>query len=244
MENIFNQIDQLQKEINRLRPLDKELLKQIKAYYRVGLTYSSNALEGNSLTETETKIVLEDGITISGKPLKDHYEAVGHSEAYDFLYTLSRKKAVGEADLKEFHRLFYRKIDEPRAGVYRKNRVIITGSKYPLPGPKDVAALMKGFVRRMPAERKKRHAVGFSAWAHKEFVFIHPFVDGNGRVARLLMNLILLQEGFVMALIPPVLRNEYIQFLEKAHTDDGEFIAFIARTVLQTQQDYLRLLKP
>ena len=85
MPDIFNEIDKLHEEINSLRPLDNNLLKQIREYYRIGLTYTSNALEGNSLTETETKIVIEDGITIGGKPLKDHFEAIGHSEAFDFM---------------------------------------------------------------------------------------------------------------------------------------------------------------
>jgi Fic family protein len=107
MRDIFAEIDELQKEINALRPLGDHLLKQIKGYYRVGLTYSSNALEGNSLTETETKIVLEEGIAIGGKPLKDHYEAIGHSEAYDFLYTISKKKDIAEDDIKGLHRLFF-----------------------------------------------------------------------------------------------------------------------------------------
>src|ERR1700744_5119168 len=108
--DIFKEIDSLQKEINSYRPFSSELLKQIKEYYKIGLTYSSNALEGNTLTESETKIVLEEGITIGGKPLKDHFEAVGHAEAYDFLYTLVNNKTVHEKEIQQLHQLFYFRI--------------------------------------------------------------------------------------------------------------------------------------
>lgn len=243
MKDIFTEIDHLQEEINSLRPLDPSFLKQMKEYYRVGLTYSSNAIEGNSLTESETKIVLEEGITVGGKPLKDHYEAIGHGEAYDLLYNLATKKEVLEEDIKALHRIFYRRIDEANAGVYRKTRVIITGSKYPLPSPENIPDLMQKFESGLQAQRKGIHPVEFAARAHKEFVFIHPFVDGNGRVARLLMNLILLQDGLNIAIIPPVMRRDYIEALEKAHRDDKPFVELIARMVRETQQDYLRLFR-
>ena len=243
MKDILTEIDKLQKEINAYRPLNKEFLKQIREYYRVGLTYTSNAIEGNSLTESETKVVLEDGITIGGKPLKDHYEAIGHAEAVDLIYSITKGKSVSEEDIKNLHRLFYRRIDEMNAGQYRKVKVFITGSKYPLPAPTEILKRMKALSPRIKKLRKTMHPVEASALAHKEFVFIHPFVDGNGRVARLLMNLILLQTDYNIALIPPIIRQEYIQTLEKAHTDDKDFIDLIARMVRETQRDYLRLFK-
>jgi len=106
------------------------LLKPLKEYYRIGFTYSSNAIEGHTLTETETKVVLEDGLTIAGKPLRDHYEASGHSEAYDLIYSLSRKKTITEKDILNIHKLFYYRIDQESAGQYRKIPVVITGTTY------------------------------------------------------------------------------------------------------------------
>ena len=244
MDKLLKEIDGLQKEVNAFRPLQPDTLEQLKKYYRVGLTYSSNALEGNSLTETETKIVLEDGITIGGKPMKDHYEATGHGEAYDYMNSLATIKYFTEDDIKKLHKLFYHRINEDEAGQYRKKKVFISGSKYALPTPDQVQDLMNKFITRMEVVAKERHPVEYSAIAHKDFVFIHPFIDGNGRVARLLMNLILLQKGYCLAIIPPILRMDYVQALEKAHTDDKEFIRFIARTVRETQNDYLRLLRP
>lgn len=241
MKNIFEQIDRLQAEINQHRPLEPYIIKQIREYYRIGLTYSSNALEGNTLTETETKVVLEDGITIGGKPLKDHFEAVGHSEAFDHLQHLAGKKSIDEADIKKLHRLFYYRIDPGQAGKYRKLKAIITGSKYPLPAPEEIPELMKAFITQVDRQRQDRHPVESAAMAHKELVFIHPFTDGNGRVSRLLMNLILLQEGYNIAIIPPVLRQDYIRALEEAHRSDRPFIELVARAVKETQQDHLRL---
>ena len=243
MKEILSEIDKLQEEINSFRPLPANTLKQLKEYYRVGLTYSSNAIEGNSLTETETKIVLEDGITIGGKPIKDYYEALGHSEAYDHIYKLAKDKGITEDDIKKLHKLFYYRIDEAKAGKYRKEKVFISGSKYPLPSPEKVSELMQNFIGRVKDMEKKNHPVEYSAIAHKDLVFIHPFIDGNGRVARLLMNLILLQKGYCIAIIPPILRGDYINALEKAHTDDKDFREFIARAARETQKDYLRLLR-
>lgn len=242
-ENKIKEADRLKKELGKYRPFSGEILKQLKEYYRIGLTYSSNALEGNSLTETETKIVLEDGITIGGKPIKDYYEALGHSEAYDFIYKLAKKENFTETDIKKLHRLFYYRIDEKKAGKYRKEKVFIAGSKYTLPSPDKVPTLMKGFATKARTLEKKHHPIEYSALIHKEFVFIHPFIDGNGRVARLLMNLILLQKGYAIAIIPPILRRDYIQALEKAYTDDRDFIEFIAKAVGETQKDSLRLLR-
>ncbi len=239
--DIFKEIDSLQREIDSYRPLSPDFLKQIKQYYKIGLTFSSNALEGNTLTESETKIVLEEGMTIGGKPLKDHFEAVGHGEAYDFLYTLVCDKTVREKEIQQLHQLFYFRIDEKNAGKYRTNQAIITGSKYPLPKPGVVPSLMKELIPRIEAFRRENHPIKAAALTHKELVFIHPFIDGNGRAARLLMNLILLQEKYTLAIIPPITRREYIDSLEQAHVDDKDFIHFIARMVRETQKDYLRL---
>ena len=240
---MFEKIDQNKDHIDALRPLQGSLLQQIRDYYKIGLTYSSNALEGNSLTETETKVLLEDGLTVGGKPIRDYYEATGHAKAYDYIYTLLKGEEIGEAQLKTIHRLFYSQIDEAQAGQYRQEKVIISGSKYPVSPPEEIEPLMNEFFQWLKEQEKLMHPVEFAAKAHKEFVFIHPFVDGNGRVARLLMNLCLLRQGYTMAIIPPVLRGEYIALLEKAHVDDSAFVNFIAERVEETQKDLLRLLK-
>lgn len=240
---LFDKIDQLQEEINARRPLDTYTLQSIKEYFRIGLTYSSNALEGNTLTESETKIVLEEGITIGGKRLADHLEAIGHSDAYNYLYTCIDKQDITEDAIKMLHKLFFYRLNSEYAGVYRNVQTYITGSKYPLPAPQEINYLMQELVTELIALREKMHPVEFVALAHKKLVFIHPFIDGNGRVARLFMNLLLMQAGYIIAIIPPIMRSEYIRCLEKAHTDDTEFIMFIASMIHETQKDYLRIFK-
>jgi Fic family protein len=241
---LLKKTDALRATIDSHRPLDAHMLKQIKEYFRIGMAYSSNALEGNSLTETETKIVIEDGITIGGKPVRDHLEALGHSEAYDLLYQLAKKQDITEANIKELHRLFYYRIDEKQAGVYRKQRVIITGTDFLPPAPEKIPALMESFIAGLPEARGQHHPVEFAAIVHKELVTIHPFIDGNGRAARLLMNLALLQAGYPITIIPPVLRRDYLDTLNKTHKgDDGPFINFISGVCYESAKECLRLLE-
>lgn len=243
MNDLLVRIDANKAKIDTHRPMQEPLLSELRAYYRVGLTWSSNALEGSSLTESETKVVLEDGLTVAGKPLKEYYEATGHARAYDFMWTLlDASRPLTEADILELYRLFYQQVDEPQAGVYRIRRVFITGSHYPVPTPEDVPELMADFVRWLAEDEAKLHPVDLAAEAHMRFVFIHPFIDGNGRVARLLMNLCLLRHGYTLAIVPPILRAEYIGLLEKAHRDSAPFKEFIAERVLETQKDILRML--
>jgi Fic family protein len=244
-ENHIKEIDELKRRIDKHRPLSKQALEQLKEYYRIGLTYSSNAIEGNSLTETETKIVIEDGITIGGKPMKDHYEAMGHSEAFSFLYELAKNKAITEHDILKLHHLFYYRIDETNAGKYRKVNVLITGSTFRPPAHSEVPELMKKFIDGIAAMRKIYHPVEFSARIHKELVTIHPFVDGNGRAGRLLMNLALLQTGYIITIIPPILRNDYINAIKKSQIepkDDKPFVNFISSMVYESAKEYIRLL--
>ena len=242
MNELLVKTDELQKQINELRPLSRETVLSLKDYYKIGLTWSSNAIEGNTLTESETKVVIEDGLTIGGKPLRDHLEAQGHAEAFEYMLDLADKKEITENDILMLHRLFYRKIDDINAGVYRKSQVFISGSKYPLPGPDKVPQMMKDIVQKIADIREKEHPVAAAAKAHLELVFVHPFVDGNGRVARLIMNLVLIQSGYNIALISPVRRTEYISSIEAAHKNDDDFIKLICSSVIETQKDYLRMM--
>ncbi|MCX7780874.1 MAG: Fic family protein [Negativicutes bacterium] len=118
-----------------------------------------------------------------------------------------------------------------------------SGSQYAVPDWPEIPQLILEWLKHLPEQHQKLHPVEFAAEVHKDFVFIHPFVDGNGRVARLLTNLVLLQAGYLIVIIPPITRADYISSLEKAHTDASAFRQFIAARVLETQKDYLRLLK-
>ena len=240
--DIFKRAEKYKAQIDALRPFSDNMVKQIRQYYRIGLTWSSNALEGNSLTESETKVLLEEGLTVGGKPIRDYYEATGHARAYDFMYELASNHLITENDIRTLHRLFYEQIDPSQSGLYRKEKVIITGSRYPTPAPDKIENMMSDFVRSLETLESRLHPVEFAASAHEHFAFIHPFIDGNGRVARLLMNLCLIRRGYTIAVIPPILRAEYIAALEKAHEDDSYFIEFIAARVAETQKELLRVL--
>ena len=241
MEHI-EKLDFYQSTINELRPFEIEMLKEVKDFYCIGLTWTSNALEGNSLTESETKILIEDGLTVGGKPLKDVFEAIGHAEAYEYMFTLLGEREITEENILYLHKLFYQNTDRDFAGRYRDIPVFISGSNYPVTKAENIQNEMNDLCNWIKAERNKYHTVKFAAILHKKFVFIHPFKDGNGRVARLLMNIALIQDGFLPVIIPPILRNEYISLLEKAHKDDCPFIDFIVEMEIESQKDFLRLL--
>jgi Fic family protein len=239
---LFEKIDQNKRAIDELRPFEGHLLHELKSYYRIGLTWSSNALEGNTLTESETKVLLEDGLTVGGKPLSDTFEAIGHAKAYDFMFTLLGNHQITEEDALTMHRLFLKDNNLTLAGKYRNDPVLITGSKYAVCKVENIETEIQALFQWVASERKNYHPVEFAAQLHKRFVFIHPFIDGNGRISRLLMNTVLLQNGYMLAIIPPILRQEYITVLEQAHTKDQPFIDFIAERVLESEKEMMRLL--
>lgn len=241
MEYTLEQVDVWKKHLDELRPLTGEKLKNIQEYYRVSLTYTSNALEGNTLTLSETKVILEDGLTIGGHPLRELYEVTGHARAYDFMWELAKAKTISLANIGKLHTLLYSQIDEKQAGVYRTQDVVITGSAYPLTEWSSIPIEMEKLEKWMQAKREELHPVTFAAQLHRRFVYIHPYIDGNGRTSRLLMNLALLQAGYEIATIPPVLRPEYIGLLERGHKDPEPFYSFIVDRVAEAQKDMMRL---
>ena len=242
--NRLKEIDELKSKIDTFRPLSKDILKQIQEYYKIGLTYSSNALEGNTLDLAETKVVIEDGLTINGKPMKDHLETLGHALAFNELLELAKSDTITEENIKNLHKIFYAKIDSDNAGNYRQKPVIVTGADVDFPLPKELDDKMKEFIEKLPQLKEKLHAVEYAAMIHALLVNIHPFIDGNGRVARLIMNLALLQAGYNITIIPPVVRADYIRALQDSnHNNFQPFINFISEMVLEAQKEYLRIIE-
>jgi Fic family protein len=219
-------------------------MPMLKEYFRIGLTYSSNALEGNTLTETETKVILEDGLTIGGKTMREHLEVVGHSQAYDFMWNKSQDTSLAEEDILELHRLFYYRIDQANAGHYRYVPVFVSGTDFEFPKPIGVPLLMKEFIQEIPKIQKELHPVFVAALLHVKLVTIHPFIDGNGRTASLLMNLILLQNGYPVTIVPPLMRSAYISAIRQANKGNvTPFLDFISEMVYESSQEYVRLIK-
>lgn len=245
--DLFQKIDRYAEVIRTHRPLSEAEIRELDAYYKIGMTYSSNALEGNSLTLSETKVLLEDGITVGGKPIRDCYEATGHAKAYDYMLSIARSGdlAVTEDAIRRLHFLFYNGIDPDAAGQYRTGQVFITGTEYVPPAAEDVPACMAALIKELPGKRAALHPVEFAAYAHRRLEDIHPFQDGNGRTARLLMNLLLINQGYCVVSIPPILRHEYNTALQQAqrtqNPTDEAFVKLIAECEMEAQRDYCRM---
>lgn len=241
---VYEKIDHCHRAIGAVRPFEGHMLEQLKDYYRIGLTWSSNALEGNAFTISETKVVLEDGLTIAGRPLRDFYETVGHGKAYDLMFSFIRERCISSAQIKAMHRLFFKEIDEDNAGAWRKVPVVVSGIDYVFPNPFELEERMAELNAWIANEREKYHPVTFAGLLHLKFVTIHPFMDGNGRVARLIMNLALIQDGYQLAIIPPMLRSEYYDNIRRYqnHGKSESFCDFIAERVYETQKEIMRLL--
>jgi len=243
-QNRLQEIDELKAKIDSYRPLSEDIVKQIQEYYKIGLTYSSNALEGNTLDLAETKVVIEDGLTINGKPMKDHLETLGHASAFNELLELAKSNTITEENIKNLHKIFYAKIDSDNAGNYRQKPVIVTGADVNFPLPKELNDKMQEFISKLPQLKQDLHAVEYAAMVHALFVNIHPFINGNGRVARLIMNLVLLQGGYNITIIPPVVRADYIRALQDSnHNNYKPFINFVSEMVLEAQKEYLRIIE-
>lgn len=248
-KQLFQRADQLKKVIDKARPVKEKELKELQDYYKIGFTYSSNAMEGNTLTLTETKLLIEDGITVSGKPFKDYLEAQGNADAYDYILSLAQEKkfVLSEKVVQDIHRIFYQKIDLEEAGKYHTTDIYITGTEYLPPESKKIPELMKNYMKKMQELKGSLHPIEYAALLHKGLVDIHPFSDGNGRTARLLMNLSLIQDGYGIVCISPVLRNEYISALMAGQVGKNQsnepFIKFIAEAVIETEKDYCRMLR-
>jgi Fic family protein len=240
--NDFDEINERMNIINTVRPFEGSYLKQINDFFKIETTYSSNAIEGNTHTLQETKIILEDGITIGGKPLRDFYEVVGHGKAYDYMFSLINKRIITEKDITYCHKLFSEQIPEfDKPGEYRDKEVFISGSNKILTKAEEISLEMKQYIEWLKENRDKIHPVLFASEAHRRLVNIHPFSDGNGRISRLVMNTYLFQDRLFPVSIPHIRRVDYYNTLEK--NNDKEFGNFIAELELQTIKDLMRHLK-
>lgn len=229
----FNKLDQLKQKLDSYRPLPPEIASNLHEDLVLRWTYHSNAIEGNTLTLKETKVALE-GITIGGKTMREHFEAINHREAIYFVEDLVKEnEPLSEWQIKSIHQLILKNIDDNHAGVYRKTNVIISGADHVPPDALHVKSEMNNFINWYQKEKDSLHPVERAARVHADFVKIHPFVDGNGRTSRLLMNLELMKSGFPPVVLPVEKRLEYYETLDSAHTknDYEPFLALISNIV-------------
>lgn len=241
VSSILNEVDRKKTIIQRLRPFEEPMVNQIREFYKVDNVWASEAIEGNSLTLGETKVLLEDGITASGKPIKDVLRTCGHGEAYDYMFSLLKNRTVTIEDIKFMHKLLLQKEDEKKAGVYKKYDNFISGSQYTTIPAGEVENEMRKLQKWMQECEESIHPVVYAAELHRKLVYIHPFADGNGRTARLTMNAKLIQNGYLPCPVAPVNRLDYINSLETGRNGNTEdFIRLVAEIENETLKDFGR----
>ena len=247
-DKIKKRLEEKLRILNSYRPLPTPAVKKIGEQFEIEMTYNSNAMKGNSLTLKETYLVINEGITIKGKPLKDHLEAKSHKEALDYLYALvseNKQNTISERLIRLFHQIVTQDIDKEWAGRYRNSSVLIGGADYKPPEAIDVPRLMEDLMGWIRGNQKKLHPIELAAIVHHKIVSIHPFFDGNGRTARLMMNVILMRADYPLAVILKNDRKKYYNALAQADNENlAPLVRFIAQSAERSLDIYLKVLTP
>jgi len=245
MQELLDKIHQKKEQLDRLRPLSDAQLKNLKNVYDIQFTYNSNAIEGSTLTYSETKLILNEGITIGGKSMNEHLEAINHKEAINFIEEIAsiNTNEITLTDIKNLHHLILKGIDNKNAGAYRTQNVGVVksdGEIHSFAEPLKIEEEMQEFIKWLHFQTIEEPIL-LATLVHLKFVSIHPFIDGNGRTARLLMNLVLLQNDYPQAIIKVSNRVAYIQAVEKyQQSNDNDYSDFY-KVVLQSVNDSLDL---
>ena len=245
MQNLLVEINKKKEQLDKLRPLSSAQVKNLKDVYDIQLTYNSNAIEGSTLTYSETKLILNEGITIGGKSINEHLETINHREAISFIEDIAKMKTkeITLADIKNIHYLILKGIDNKNAGSYRAQNVGVVksdGAMHHFAEPLKIDEKMNEFIDWLHTQTIEEPIL-LASLVHLKFVSIHPFIDGNGRTARLLMNLILLQNGYPQAIIKVSNRAEYVQAIEKYQQSSNNDYNDFYKVVLKSVNDSLDL---
>ena len=243
MQTLLDQIAAAKAELDRRRPIVSAALRHLQKSYDIELTYTSNAIEGNTLTLRETAELIDHGITVGGKRLKEHLETVDHYDAVLWMRALAAQPApINEAVVRELHRRIVARSEPDIAGFYSRHPRRIAGSAVIFPNPLKIPDLMQAFGRWLESA-PSAPAAAFDA--HFRLTAIHPFSDGNGRTARLLMNLLLLRAGYPPVAVRPEDRNTYLDVLERGSlaNDLQPFQTFMHERLAATLDAYLVMLR-
>ncbi|HEY6344000.1 MAG TPA: Fic family protein [Bryobacteraceae bacterium] len=243
MDELLASVAAKKERLDAMRPVSREALLALQKSYDVDLTYTSNAIEGNTLTLRETAELIEHGITVGGKPLRDHLEAVDHYNAVLWMRELAAKTTpLDETTVRELHRRIVLRSQPEIGGIYSTLLRPVAGSPVVFPNPVKIPGLMKEYGEWLAKAEPEPEA---SFDAHFRLVVIHPFTDGNGRTARLLMNLLLIRGGYPPVAVRPEDRLEYIRSLQQEQAGHGaeSFNALLYRRLDATLEDYLSALQ-
>jgi Fic family protein len=246
LEALLVTLSELQQQWQAQKPLESSQLQKLQSYFNLAYTYESNRIEGNTLSLQETNLVVNEGITIGGKTLQEHLEAINHQEAIHFIEQLVVNiQTFNKSVLLQLHQLILMGIDTKNAGVYRTVEVRISGSKHIPPSPLLLNDLMDGYFEFYELNKRTMHPVLLAAEMHERLVTIHPFIDGNGRTARLVMNLVLLQNNYTLVNIKGNLKNrlKYYQALEQVQLnhEHTEFYKLILSSAEKSLLQHLEL---
>ncbi|MDG1331692.1 MAG: Fic family protein [Crocinitomicaceae bacterium] len=231
-------IEEKKTKLDALRPIPTSVLEKIKQSSSIEWTYNSNSIEGNTLTLQETKMVIEEGFTIKGKSLREHFEAVNHQNAIDYVEQLvSPNYTLSARDILDVHALVLNNIEKEFAGRYRGHGVRIAGASFIPPNALKVNDLMDDLIHWMNTEASQLSPIVAVAIFHHRFVWIHPFLDGNGRTVRLIFNLLLMRLGYPPAIILRNDRKKYYDALNKANKGDYSKIVLVVLQALERSVD-------
>ena len=231
MNDLLARVDDLHARLKELRPLNAAELKRLRDEFIVENTYNSNAIEGNTLTLRETALILQQGVTIAEKPVREHLEAIGHKDAFEYVLSLAEAGSpLTERVVKEIHSLVLMN-DAANRGVYRRVPVRIMGAMHEPPQPYLVPVQMEQLLASYEGMERDRHIIQAVAEFHLRFEGIHPFIDGNGRTGRLILNLELIKAGLLPVNIKFTDRRKYYDCFDNYHRDAydaGPLAALIA----------------
>lgn len=241
LESTYQRIFDKKARLDLCRPLPSVVLNRLKEDLAIEWTYNSNSIEGNTLTLQETKIVIEEGMTVKGKSLREHFETTNHYEAIEFLQSLIKSDYVlNEKDILDVHNIVMTKIEKEFAGRYRNGGVRIVGANFVPPNALKVDNLMNELVTWVNENKLKLNIISLATVFHHRFAMIHPFFDGNGRTIRLTMNLLLMKEGFPPAIILKNDRKKYYAALNQANKGNyHKLLLLIAQATERTLDIYL-----
>ena len=247
-QKLISRIDQKLQHLQTLRPLPSSAVSKLRERFEIEMTYNSNAIEGNSLTLKETFLVINEGITIKGKPLRDHLETKDHHQALEMVYELispDSQPTLSEHLICTIHQLVVKKTDEEFAGKYRTSNVSIGGADHTPPDALQVPADMSQLMAWFAKQQHTLHPIELAALFHHKLVYIHPFFDGNGRTARLVMNIVLMRSGYPLTVILKNDRKKYYRSLQAADKHNLDLLVkFIAQAVERSLNIYLDTLTP
>jgi len=241
----FDVIDSLASELKNKRPLTSTEIKRLRNEFIIEHTYDSNAIEGNTLTLRETALILQEGITIAEKPLKDHLEIIGYKDAFEYIISLvDEKSELTESVIKQIHSLVLMN-DASNRGIYRSLPVRIVGATHEPPQPYIVPIKMEELLADYKEIKEKLHIIDAVAIFHLRFEGIHPFIDGNGRTGRLILNFELMKNGLLPVNIKFTNRREYYDCFDAyytAHRDFSPMAKLISAYEEQELRHYLNIL--